>query len=389
LSTKFRGIFWSSIFIIVLLPLLAASDQLIKTVSLSSDHFNPTAGQRLTISIALTKPGKLTLQIVDRDGYVVRTLAADSDITAGEQRYEWLGDTDTPPNEIVPDEAYSLRILAMSGKSIETYFPANKIVKELKPKLNYYDRKRGIVSYSLEAAGRVHVQAGVAHVLDQNKKLIEGCVMKTIVNRSPRGSGNVAEFWDGFADGDKTIYIPDLPNFKIAIAATELPENSIITVGSKGKSFADSVVNRQGKSLFTFKTQTHEHHQGLSTLDDLSPELTIDLKNAEWDEVQGIWVAQNPFLMVHGMLRGPNAEAFSRQFGRLLVFLGEKRVIDVSKPLKTSFDLEVPLNEVSSGIHILTLNSVSQNGPVGVHAIRVRVDKNPQSVNSNAQGKNK
>ncbi len=374
---------------IILAPASLLAKELIRSVSVSSDHFNPTAGQRLTISVDVSQPGKLIVQIVDRDGYLVKTLAKEQQVAIGKHQFEWLGNTDADSSEIVSDEAYSFRIQLSTGGKVETYFPANQLSRELKPKLNYYDRKRGIVSFLLERGGRVHLQAGVARVLDEKKKSVEGCVMKTITNRSPRGAGSIAEFWDGFADGDKSIYVPDLPNFKIAIAATELPENSVITVGGRGKSFAESVVNRKGESLFTFKPSSHHHHQGLTTLEDISPDLAIHFENATWNESERMWITQDSNLKLTGTLQGPNAEAFSKQPGRLLVFLGEKRVIDVPKPLSTSFDLNVPLNHVSSGIHILTLNSVSLNGPVGVHAVRFRVNANPHSAKSKVQGKEK
>src|SRR5262249_11798245 len=154
--------------------------------------------------------------------------------------------------------------------------------------INYYSRSRAIISYNLLKSARVHLQAAVA-VSDPVTKQQIGPVMATIVNRAPRGPGEVAEFWNGFADGDCNIYVPELPNFKLAIAATELPENSIIALGNRQQDFVGSVASRNGSSLFTYTTTTHSHHEGLSALDDVAPQLRAKPENSEWVPNQHGW----------------------------------------------------------------------------------------------------
>jgi hypothetical protein len=187
---------------------------------------------------------------MDRDGYCVATLSSEKPATAGDLSFVWNGKTQD--GSIAPDEAYSILIQLTAGSKTEYYFPANKILPEEKVELGYYDRKRAVISYRLPKACRVHLQAGVA-VVDPASKRVEGPVMATVVNRAPRASGWIAEYWNGFADSDSRIYLPDLPNFKLAIAAAALPENSIVLVGNRKQTFLEYAAVRKGKSFLTYK----------------------------------------------------------------------------------------------------------------------------------------
>ncbi len=51
----------------------------------------------------------MTVRILDRDGFVVRTIASGGEITPGKVGYTWDGRDDS--GQVVTDEAYSLRIV--------------------------------------------------------------------------------------------------------------------------------------------------------------------------------------------------------------------------------------------------------------------------------------
>src|SRR3990172_5316456 len=133
--------------------------------------------------------------------------------------------------------------------------------------------------------------------------------MKTIVNREPRPAGTVAEHWNG-CTSESEIYVPDLPNFAVAIAATTLPENSVITTGNREKTFLEGTANRTGNSLFTFQPKDHHHHQRLTSVQDTSPDIELRPTNAKWSKQARLWTTSGQTLMLSGSLKGLAAPAF-------------------------------------------------------------------------------
>jgi hypothetical protein len=220
--------------------------------------------------------------------------------------------------------------------------------------------------------------------MNPRTKRPEGPVLKTIVNRAPRSEGRVVEFWNGFNDDDESIYLPDQPNFKMAVTATELPLCNVITFGNSHRSFAEYVLSRKGASLFTFRNKDHRHHRGLSTFEDNSPQLTVRITNGKRMEKPLLWKVESFPLILAGSLEGPGADVFSKQPGRLWIFIDEEKVLDLPHPQK-AFTIDLPLDEKFTGEHILTLNWVSEYGPVAVNALRFSssapdVTNLPQSI---------
>ncbi len=186
----------------------------IRDVKINPASFNPSIGQKVKISLNLSCNGLLTLEIVDRDKYLVRTLTR-NDPRAGQHEFSWDG---TSESEIVPDEAYSLRIAQRCGSNESLYFPAARLPKELNVEFASYDSLNALLRYTLPAASRVQIQAG-AGPLDPETKKPRGPVMKVPVNHEPRVAGKIMEQWNGMAEGDSSIFIPDLPNFAFSIFA--------------------------------------------------------------------------------------------------------------------------------------------------------------------------
>ena len=233
---------------------------------------------------------------------------------------------------------------------------------------NYYDRQGAVLSYRLPAPARVHIQAGTAS-LNAKTGARDGPVLKTLVNRAPRASGPVIENWNGF-DESNAFYVPDLPDFVVAIAATSLPENAIITFGNREVSFLETAASRQGKSLVTAGATTHEHHAGLDALDDVAPRLKATVLDATWSSADRLWVAKQDDLHVSISLDGPSAAAFSKQPAFLAIFLDDKKIKQVDSP-RPGMTVEVKLPKSLPGTHVLAMNWVSAFGPVAVDALRV------------------
>lgn len=340
----------------------------IREIALSRSFFNPTFGQRVEISFRLSQPGRLTSRVLDRDGFVTRTLADDRMTPAGMVRLDWDGRSDR--GEVVPDEAYSVQIDLRDGAGRHTYFPADEAPREVPVEKIFHDAAQKLLRYELAEPSRVHVQAGSSDIGPQGQT--NGPVLKTIANRVPRTSGLILESWDGM-DESGSFSVPGLKNFVLAVAATSLPENSIITLGNRSKSFLEHARDRQGKSFLTRpKPANHDHHQGLTALEDAAPGMRLLARNAAWSASRRSWEVRNDTLKVSVSLEGPSAPHFSRQPGAVFVFLDEKKTLELPvAPPPLEFSLSVA--GLEPGQHRVSVNWISEYGPVTVNSLLIWV----------------
>lgn len=338
-------------------------------VTVSSAAMNPSAGDSARITVEVHRDGRLMAMIVDRDGFPVRELASATAVNPGSHTLLWDGRNER--GEIVPDEAYSLRIVWSDGARAETYFPAASpaAVTSLDP--NYYSARTGALVYTLPVASRVHLQAGVASPNGRTGEF-EGPVLKTIVNREPRLAGRIAEPWNGF-DESGTIHVSEMHNFVLALAVAPLPENSVITYGNRRQTFAVAAVSRSGQSLFDHASGKHEHHRGLSVLDDVSPALRIEPLGATWSEEQKAWRVRGKTTRLRVTVTGPSSEAFIRHPGRLYRFIDGKPAGSSPRPSTTAAEIEVPLGP-GRGVQNVAINWRSDYGPLAANSVRIVVD---------------
>jgi hypothetical protein len=241
-------------------------------VTTTPAFFNPVIGQSAQIRLSASRPGIVTVEILDRDRFVIRTL--DSVPINKETVVRWDGKDNA--GEGVPDEAYAVRARLVSDGSELVYDPG----KDFQPRpvsidSTSYSRADGVLSYRLERPSRVHIQAGQARLIASGPA--RGPILRTIVDRAPRAGGPVIEAWNGMDDSRK-VYIPDLPHFVVAMMAIPLPESSLITVGNRHTNFTD-YARRHRAATFTrprrLAAAAHAHHQGLNAFEDRSPRLTL------------------------------------------------------------------------------------------------------------------
>lgn len=341
----------------------------IQTVTIGRSTFNPTARETTHIAVAFAEAGRATVLIVDRDGYPVRTLTADAAVKA--ERSDWLWDGRNDGGVVVPDEAYSVKIDWRSGSKRATYFPANGPTIMQSVPIRYYDRRGGTLVYVLPQPSRVHVQSGSA-VVDRTMNMAEGPVLKTIVNREPRAAGSIAEHWNGY-DASGTIYVPDVPNFVISVAATPLPENSIITIGNKTSAFVDQAATRKAVSLFTHKVRSHVHHTGLTASADVSPDLSVSPKGAAWSARERAWTVDGSVVKFSVAPSGAAAATFASEPGRLYYFVNYRLAAE-RKPLAGS-RIAIPVSRLQCGANTISVNWRSDYGAVAVNSFRVLVKK--------------
>src|SRR5262249_9538315 len=191
--------------------------------------------------------------------------------------------------------------------------------------------------------------------------------------REPRPAGAVIENWNGF-DESGSFYVPDLPHFVVAIAATALPENAILTSGNRAVTYLQKTAVRSGSPLLSARSGNHEHHQGLTALEDSAPALKVKPINATWSSLDRIWLARDEKIGVSYSLSGPSKEAFEREPSVLMVFVGDRKVLSLASP-HSGQSVQIPLKGLPSGVHIVAFDWVSDYGPVAVDAFRIVAGK--------------
>jgi hypothetical protein len=345
----------------------AATPRVIRSVNIGAPSLNVAAGEIVTLTVDFAKRGVGSIVIVDRDGYLVRTLAKAQPVSGGPISFGWDARDDS--GEFVADEAYSFKVDWRGTDGTDSYFPAGSQVAMTTIDARSYDRRSATLSYTLPQPSRVHIQAGTA-ILDAKTKKPVGPVMKTIVNREPRAGGTIAEHWSGY-DESGAIFIPDLENFVVAIAATPLPENSVITFGNRKRRFVETLSSRRGPSLFIARGH-HQHHAGLRTEDDVSPVLKIEPLNAVWSSADRAWIVNGGGVVrLRLAAEGPTASAFRAHPATVELFVDGRRIGDPS--VKKGNVVEVPIAGQRCGTCRVSVNWNSEWGPVAANTIQVRV----------------
>lgn len=329
-------------------------------VTTTPAFFNPAIGQSAQIRLSASRPGNVTVEILDRDRFVVRALGT---VPIGKETVvQWDGKDDA--GEVIPDEAYTVRARLVSGGSELVYDPG----KDFQPQpvsidSTSYSRSDGVLSYRLERPSRVHIQTGQARLVANGPA--QGPVLRTVVDRAPRAGGPVIEAWNGMDDSGK-VYIPDLPHFVVAALAVPLPESSLITVGNRRTSFTD-YARRHRAAAFTrprrLAATAHAHHQGLNAFEDRSPRLTLlrqkGVDSPAWKTGTGEALA---FTV---QLDDDTAPFFLSQPNSIEIFLDLDRVSRVTCRANPC-QVRLPASQIPRGRHRLGINWASELGPVGV-----------------------
>lgn len=331
------------------------------TVRTSPVFFNPSIGRSAKIHVAAPRPGEITVEILDRDHFLVRSLATIA--LESEIEVSWDGKDDS--GTVVPNEAYSIRIRfdGVDGRS-EIYDPGSaKSTLPVSVTSFSYSRVDGVINYRLDAPSRVHIQAGQ---LPQPPAIgAEGPILHTVVDRAPRTGGAISEKWHGF-DDSRTVYIPDLPGFVMAILASPLPANALITTGSRGENFA-AYAARHRPAQVSIREQVFgpelQHHQGLTAIQDRSPRLST----ARLTQGTGaIWTHRSgEKLQVLIGLEPTFEPVFVTPRARLHIFR-DATLITTLQCNENPCSVDLPSTSLSTGRHRLVANWDSGLGPVGV-----------------------
>lgn len=345
-------------------PAGAAVASPIADVSVSPAFFNPSLGQSATIRLRVDDAGVLEVSIVDRDGFVVRSLGRSS-VEKGPRSLVWDGKDDE--GRVVPDEAYSLRISIEGARGRGLYDPrANHVPTVFDGIQATYARTSGVLGYELPRPSRVHILAGQADGVDSSGRT-RGPVLKVIAERQPRVGGRVIEMWNGMDESGR-VYVPDLPHFAVGILATDLPENSLITVGNRQHTYVDYAESTRPAGAVTPRAlphAEHAHHRDLNAFEDRSPRLSLELERGSNGDPSGLRVA----------LEERAARHFLTQATNLYVFAGEKQIAHIESPANPAL-IELPPGVVGIEGARIVANWGSPLGPVAVGVLNgVRSDE--------------
>src|SRR5258706_15958387 len=85
----------------------AAPPRAIRWVKLGRGSVNGSAGETATVTLEVARPGRVSLLILDRDGFPVRRLAREQGVKSSFV-VSWDGRDDA--GQFVADDAYSLRV---------------------------------------------------------------------------------------------------------------------------------------------------------------------------------------------------------------------------------------------------------------------------------------
>jgi hypothetical protein len=323
----------------------------IRAVELSRAWFSPARGQTTEILLTVAEVGKATVLLLDRDGVPVRRLAVDREIAPGKLSLVWDGRDDS--GRLVPDEAYSLKIDFASSTGEETYFPAREKAEQVHFAPEYYSRQEGVMRYTLLKAARVRVEAILGKYMAGR---IRGPVAATIVDGEPRTAGQIVEYWNGF-DRLGAVQISTLPDFALVITADFLPENAIITTGNRKVSLVGGKDVPEGGAALLDPAPCSSMSEGL-------PSMTVRLSGANRSSSTKAWqVGSGDALHLSCSLAGPTVSSFVAGKGALKVYL-DGRELDYDAPEGTEAQVDVPMEDVSEGGHLIVVNWVNGCGNV-------------------------
>ena len=128
---------------------------------------------------------------------------------------------------------------------------------------------------------------------------------------------------------------------------------------------------RRGDSLLpSAKDVGHEHHKGLTTLDDVAPNLRTELSGGTFSEAAKTWTVIGSQVSGSVSLEGPSASHFARQPGKLEIYVDSREVKTISSPTD-GMRFDVTVDGLGAGPHILAFNWSSDYGPVAVTSLRI------------------
>jgi hypothetical protein len=183
-------------------------------------EFSPARKESFVIPVKLNAPATIEVMIYTSDDDLVASVRSSGMLRAGLHQLVWDG-RDAEGN-VVPDEAYVPVLVAIDDKGGRTVVdPRSTSGGEVVSPAPKVATSREGISYSLPAAARVLVRAGIR----------DGPMLASLASWEPRTPGRNIHRWSGF-DADNLRDLRDNPRLTILVTAFKLPDHSIITIGN-------------------------------------------------------------------------------------------------------------------------------------------------------------
>jgi len=337
---------------------------LLSEVNTSSSSFNPTQGQDVAIYFHLSKAATVTATVYDPDHGLIKVLAAEESMEAGEQVLVWDGkDLD---GRIIPDEAYFLTITAEIGQDTkEIYDPTTFSGGEAHDITTAdIDPVSHTINYRMPEMGRIMIRIGIQG----------GPLMNQLVDWKPRVKGAITEYWNG-KDNDNLVDLYDHPKFKMIISYFSLPENSVIAFGNKDVGYRDYkkslAAGRPVKPKRATSVERVSHHYGLPRTVDYSPDLQLSFSNMEGEDEDGVPTLRRKTL-VRVELDEEDKLIFQNQQFEICFFLNHEFYAE-DEAGYTPFNWVWDLTNVAEGEHLFTVNLSGFKDQIGVLSRKVKV----------------
>jgi len=191
-------------------PSRAAATDPIAALTVAGSPFYPNGDgvrEKVTVAIRLTQRARLTVDVVDFDGNLVRTRLKDADRAAGTHTVGWQGRN--AAGKRVADGPYRFRVRAVAGKLEQTaeawLAKARKVIYAARP---------GAIVVAIDPGhGDVYSEGGRtapdgSHEKEYNldiglrlRAMLEGAGVSTIITRTSQQGVNTPE-WDRNGDGE-------------------------------------------------------------------------------------------------------------------------------------------------------------------------------------------
>ena len=263
---------------------------LLSNVKISKTSFNPGLGEEVALYYHLSKPAKVSVHVYDPDYGLIRMLAAEKDVNAGELTIIWDGkDLD---GNLVPDEAYFFTIMAEDVSDAKEVYDPTTFSGGAEHDITTADinPQSQTITYKMPDMGRVMIHMGIQG----------GPLMNQLVDWKPRVKGMITEYWNG-KDKDNLVDLHNHPKFKMIVTYFTLPENSVIAFGNKTHTYRDYkktlAAQRPIKVKRPSSVQKVSPHYHLPRTLDYSPTLNVTFVNHKGTDSDGATIISEKTLV--------------------------------------------------------------------------------------------
>ena len=336
----------------------AAGREPVGSVALSSASFNPSRGETVRLSYELAKADRVTVNLWDPDGALVRTLIPSAPRQAGKQQETWDGKDSE--GRLVPDEAYTFTVETASGGVYDPTTFSGGAVGDLTEVR--FDREAGTMVYRLPVPSRVLIRLGIH----------SGPMLRTLVDWKPRVAGSITEYWNG-RDESGLIRMYENPGFTTLITYVALPEATVIAHGNAKESYRDYKLGR-GKARPLKPKRPRQAAPGRLRPENLVPpawarapkvSLTFPRSEEAVPTVSGevdVRIEVDP----------ADRDLLQRDQFEIIFFVDNVFFAEAERG-HLPFNWRWELGQLPPGEHVLTVNIASFKGQVGVASRKIRI----------------